>query len=81
MMLKCMLYQNYFEKPLGFSSSNLIIMPQGWAESNGNDAMTKHEDEVTTMKVNERKDRLNGVDRLSQQDRQSHTWVKFSLAL
>ena len=43
--------------------------------------MTKHEDEVTTMKVNEWKDRLNGVDRLSQQDRQSHTWVKFSLAL
>ena len=43
--------------------------------------MTKHEDEVTTMKVNELKDSLIGVDRFSKQDRQSHTWVKFSLAL
>lgn len=43
--------------------------------------MTKHEDEVTTMKLNELKDSLIGVDRLSQQDRQSHYEVKFSLAL
>ena len=43
--------------------------------------MTKHEDDVTTMKLNELKDSLIGVDRFSQQDRQSHYGVKFSLAL
>ena len=43
--------------------------------------MTKHEDEVTMMKVNERKDSLIGVDSHSQQDRQSHTWLRVSLAL
>ena len=43
--------------------------------------MTKHEDEVTTMKVNELKYSLIGVDRLSKKGKQNHAWVKCSFAL
>ena len=49
--------------------------------SNKYDVKTEHEDEVTTMKVNELKDSLIGVDMLSKKGKQSHCWVKCSLAL